>query len=328
MSLFGQIYGREKKGFDFQEACFRNPSLPYCAMRGFVIKPPKGGAKSSGAYGTAPAGQPGSTVDAAGIDWRFADPSADALLVLNCAKLANSALAHGLIDQLAAAQVVPPAEARNVYRVLSELGQVAVSVRGDATLVLVTGRAPDAILPALNANWKSAPVGENALLIGNADSVAPALQRLMAANALEELPSAAQLRPAEAGFWAAGFAKLAGKEAVRAGAKEFGLTASLSDHLTVETAFEFEAAPDPIAMKAWLGTLGDVSFEDGAVRVKSSKSADEVSRDLAQIAESPFGLMLGSIISSARYLPVADTATTVHTKPVIFGLDDGPREVK
>ena len=33
-------------------------------------------------------------------------------------------------------------------------------------------------------------------------------------------------------------------------------------------------------------------------------------------------------LKSARNLPVRDTAATVHTKPLIYGLDEGAREVK
>lgn len=83
--LYGQGYIK-KQGSDFQEACFRNPSLPYCPNRDFVLKPSKAGGPG---YGTAPASAL-PTIDAAGIDWRFDDPSADTLAVLDGSKLPGS----------------------------------------------------------------------------------------------------------------------------------------------------------------------------------------------------------------------------------------------
>ena len=69
------------------------------------------------------------TVDAGGIDWRFADPSADALAVLNCSKLKASPLAHSLIDQLGASQRITGADMLKIFEALSGVNQVAISVR-------------------------------------------------------------------------------------------------------------------------------------------------------------------------------------------------------
>jgi len=323
----------QKKGFDFQEACFKNPSLPYCPARDFVIKPPKDGATPNGPYSTAsPATVHPPTIDAAGIDWRFADPSADALAVLNFGKLPASSVAQSVIGQVASSQSaskgLSPAEAQAIFRALSGVNQVALSVRADTLLILVAGRPADAILPALEAGWKSMAVGENALLIGPAAAVDQASQRLSTYAALGEFPQTAQQRTAGSEFWIAGSAKLAGQEAVSAGVKRFELTASLGDRLTSDAVFQFDGAPDPMAIRTWLTTLGDAQLEGNAVRARMSMDADETRRNPARIGLSPLGRGLGVFIQAARYLPVRDTATTVHTKPVIYGLDNGPREVK
>ena len=85
-SLRGQSYGPKVK--DFTESCFRNSALPYCNTRDFVPKP--GAKNATNPYGTAATtGQP--TTDSAGIDWRFADPSADSFAVLDCRQLSTSA---------------------------------------------------------------------------------------------------------------------------------------------------------------------------------------------------------------------------------------------
>lgn len=318
----------QKKGFGvFTESCFRNPALPYCPGRDLAPKPePKGGAKS-GAYGMAGA-TVGSTIDAAGIDWRFADPDADAVAVLNSSKLSAAPLAHSLIDQLGSKQGLTQDEAQNVFGTLSGVSQVALSVRGDKILLMITGRPPDSILPAPKPGWKAVPLGTNTVLMGNADAVDQASQRLAMNSGLGELPSAAQQRTIDSEFWTAGSAKLAGQEAVSAGVKRFELTASMRDSLASETVFEFDEAPDPGAFKSWFDSLHDAKLEGSDVRVSTLMEADVTRRNAGVIAASPLGQRLAAIISSARYLPVHDTGAAVHTHPVIYGLDGGPREVK
>jgi hypothetical protein len=317
----------QKKGFDFGEACFRNPSLPYCPNREFVPKPPP---KDAGKYGVGSpaAGNTLSMIDAAGIDWRFADPSADTLAALNWSNLPASSSADSVIRQLASTRGLSPAEAQKIFPALSGVNQVALSVSPDAILIMVAGRPADAILPALEAGWKSTPFGENALLIGHAAAVDLALKRLSTDSALGDLPQKAQQRTVGGDFWVVGSARLAGPEAVSAGVKRFQLTASMGDRLTSDTVFEFDSAPDPGANRAGLTALGDAKIEGNAVHATISMNADETRRNLTQIAASPLGRALEAFIQSARYLPMRDTAATVHTKPVIFGLDGGPREVK
>jgi hypothetical protein len=321
------LYGQKPpKGFDFDEACFRNPSLPYCSMRDFVNKPAAKGGPKGGPSTYSETKTP--TIDAAGIDWRFADPSADSLAVLNCSNLSATPFAHSLIDQFGSKQGLTPQEAQNIFRALSSVKQVALSVREDKILLMVTGRAEDSILPAPAAGWKTVPLGGTTILIGHADAVDQALQRLATDRTLGELPRAAQQRKGDNEFWAVWSARLAGQAAISAGAKRFELMASMGDRLTTDTVFEFDEAPDPTVIHAWLNTLGDAKIEGNAVRLKVSMEADETRRNFSQIALSPLGQRLGAIVNSARYLPVRDTATTVHTAPVIFGLDGGPRELK
>lgn len=233
-----------------------------------------------------------------------------------------------MIDQLASTRGLNPTEAQNIFRALSTVHQVALSVRADTILMLVTGRPADAVLPALQAGWKSAPVGERGLLIGQAAAVDEAARRLQSNSQLGELPQTAQQRPANSDFWIVGSAQLAGQEAVSAGVKRFELTATMGDQLTSDSVFKFDGAPDPNVLKAWLTTLGDAKIDGNAIGARMSMDAEETRRNLAEVAKSPLGQGLGAFIQSARYLPVRDTETTVHTKPVIYGLDGGPRELK
>lgn len=323
-SLCAQSYG--PKVNDFTESCFRNPALPYCKTRDFV---PKSGAGNSGAaYGAASTGAPQATLDSAGIDWRFADPFADSLAVLDCVRLSTSGFARDLIARLGSAQGLTPSQAQDVLHALSGVRRIALSVRGDAVLIMVTGRPADAVLPALESGWKALPLGASAVLIGPSAAVEEASRRLLAGDGLAGFPLAAQHRPADAAFWMIGSATLAGSDAVAAGAKQFDLAASLADPLSIVTTFHFDAAPAPAAIRPWLNTLGGVSVQGQIIRAKLSLDQSGLQQDSTQLAASPLSVGLAAVIRSARYLPVRDNAATVHTKPVIYGLDDGPRELK
>lgn len=236
--------------FSWQEACFKNPAAPYCAGHDFAVKPTKNGATPSA--GTSPGTLP-STIDAAGIDWRFADPSADTLAVLNCSKLSTSPLAHSLIDLLGANQGLRQPEVQNIFRGLSGVDRVALSVREDRIVLLVTGRTPDSILLAPEAGWKAVSLAGNAILIGRADAVDQAVQRLSMASPLGELAGMAFQRQADSDFWAVGSAKLAGPEAVTAGVKLFSLTASIRDRLTACIYFGVRPLLKPIRRRQPLG---------------------------------------------------------------------------
>jgi len=312
--------------FSWQEACFNNPSAPYCDGHDFFAKPTKnkdGKTSSAGTWSAMP-----SAVDAAGIDWRFADPSADTLAVLRGSKLPASAIAHSLIDQLGANQDLRPADVQNIFRALSGVDQVALSVRENRIVLMVTGRAPDSILPAPEAGWKAVTLAGTVLLIGHADAVDQAVQRLSTASPLGELSRQAVERQADSDFWVLGSAKMAGPEAVAAGVKQVSLAAFMQGRLTSDTAYEFNGPPDANKIRGWLGTLVDPKIDGNAVHIRTSMETEEARHSLDQIAASPLGQNLGTLIKSAQYLPVRDTATTVHTKPVIYGLDDGPREVR
>ena len=62
--------------------------------------------------------------------------------------------------------------------------------------------------------------------------------------------------------------------------------------------------------------------------MRLSMDANDVQQKFSELIAGPFGPSLAAMIDAAHYLPARETATVKHTKPVIYGLDDGPREVK
>ncbi|HYL78337.1 MAG TPA: hypothetical protein VEU96_29370 [Bryobacteraceae bacterium] len=253
-----------------------------------------------------------------GIDWRFTDPSADALMGFNFGKLSASPAARGLIAQLTSNQGLPEAETQKIFDALCGVDHVVLSVRDNQIVMLVTGRQTDSILPALDAGWKSAPVVGSAILVGNSEAVDQALQRISTEATPGALTRLAEEWQSTSEFWAVGLAGLAGPQAVSAGLKRFSLSVSMLDRLVSELAFEFSGVPDANTLRL-LPIAPDSSVIDGHV-VHAMQSFD-------QIAASPLGQRLAPMVKAARYLPVRDTSGKARSKPVIYGLDSGPKEV-
>src|SRR5215813_1041646 len=87
-TLGTSLYAQRRR-FSWQDACFNNLAAPYCAGHDFAIKPTRPEKNPSPASilrnPMAPSAQrvtPAMTV-VGGIDWRFADPMADALVGFN-----------------------------------------------------------------------------------------------------------------------------------------------------------------------------------------------------------------------------------------------------
>src|SRR5271169_1020430 len=92
VSLFGQ------RRFSWQNACFNNLAAPYCAGRDFAIKPAKTEPRSKN--NGLPNGPQEGESSLGGIDWRFADPSADAVVGFNFSRISSSPLGRRFLIQL------------------------------------------------------------------------------------------------------------------------------------------------------------------------------------------------------------------------------------
>jgi hypothetical protein len=262
------------------------------------------------------------------IDWRFADPFADALVGFNFGRLAASPLTRKLIAQLGAKQGLAEADMQKIFDGLSGVDEVALSFHNKQVVVMITGRVTDASIPAPGAGLKAVPVSGDAMLVGHADAVDWALRRIAMKLPPTELTQLAQERQASSEFWAIGSPWLVGPQAVSAGVKRFSLTVSIRDRITSDAAFEFNAVPNPSTLRQWQTNLGAATLEGNTMHVRTSMEAAEVQQKFAQVVASPVGRQLGALVEAAKYFPVPDTTTVPkQTKPVIYGLDDGPKTV-
>jgi hypothetical protein len=295
-SLYGQ-HGHQR--FSWQEACYKNFGLPYCQGRDFAIKPQPLG-KNGSSRGTGgdqdqfPAVNvtPGE-IAAGAIDWRFADPSADTLVGFHARKLAAEPLARKVIARLGANIGLTPGEIENLIERLSGVEQVGISAGQNQTVVMITGRGNESIVPPLEPGWKATPVAGNALLVGQADAVDQAVQRLPQDVPPSEMMRMAMKRQSDNEFWAVGFAQPV---------KGFSLEVWIRDRLTSEL------------------TLGG-AIEGNVTHVTTTIEPDEVQQKLGQVAASPVAEYLTALVKPTRYLPMHDAAVPKQAKPVIYGLD-------
>jgi hypothetical protein len=332
-SLFGQ-YGHPR--FSWQEACFKNPGAPYCQGHDFAVKH-TAPAKNTGPGNivtnpfpstSTPQKVSPSVIVVGGIDWRFADPFADAIVGFNLSDLAASPLARGLIAQLGASQGLTEADLQKIFDGLSGVDQVAFSVHNNRVVVMITGRVADSTLPAPEAGWKAVPVSGNAMLVGHADAVDWAMRRIAMKGPLAELTRDAEERQATSEFWAVGSPGLVGPQAIAAGVKRFSMSVSVRNRLATDVAFEFNGVPTAQTLKTWQTPAGATTLEGNVLHVRMSMEASEVQQKFGKIAAGPVGQRLAGLVTAARYLPVRDTTAPKQTKAVIYGLDDGPKEVK
>ena len=269
-----------------------------------------------------------SVVVVGGIDWRFADPEAEVLTGFKFSKLAVPPLARSMIAELSKHQGLLEADLQKILAGLSGVDQVALSAREGHVVMMVAGRAEDSILPALKAGLKAMPVVGNALLIGDGEAVDQAVQRISNQGPVADSTRLAAQQAANSEFWTIGSGTLAGPQAVNQGLKRFLMTASFRDGFTGDAALEFDGAPAANALKMWPAAIGAATIDGNVIHVRVSMEADKAEQSFGQIVDSSIGQPLMAFVKVAQYLPVYDANAQLRTKPVIYGLDSGPREVK
>lgn len=289
---------------------------------------PQGIVRHPGSILSAPArGGTPSMIVVGGIDWRFADPFADVLAGFNLGRLSGSPAAIRVISQLGAKQDLSQAEMERIFEGLSGVNQIALSVRDNRTVVMVTGRVADSTISDLPPGWKAVPVAGKGMLLGQAQAVDQAAQRIASQAPMSELASLADQQQNDNDFWTLCSGSLLGQQAVNAGVKRTGLAVSIQDRLTSDQAYELNRAPEANSPRAWPANILGAAIDGNVVHVRAAMDTDEVQEKFGPIAASPLGQNLGTLVKLARYLPGRVTAVADPTKPTIYGLDDGPKVV-
>jgi len=331
------LYGQAKR-FSWQDLCFKNPGAPVCQGNDYAVKPqkkeaptpsvvtnpfPSQGVKASPVNRSS--GNP-SLISVGSIDWRFADPFADAVVGFNFSGISGSPLARSLVSSLGTKQGLSEADIQKIFDGISDVDQIAFSVRnaaGNSRIVaMITGHVADSALPAPEAGMKAVPVSGGVMLIGHADAVDQAMQRISMKIPATELTRSYEARQGNSEFWAVGSARLAGPQAASAGVKQFALTVWIRNSLTTDVALELNGVPSASALQTWQKQLGSNAIVEGnAVHVRTTVEAAEVQQKIAEMTAGPLGQSLAALVEAARYLPVRDQTAPKQTKPIIYGLD-------
>jgi hypothetical protein len=306
----------------WQEDCFKNPGLPYCPGHDFAVKRQPGGGKDlrSGSVGDVDVPAVNVTqadIVAGAIDWRFVDSSADALAGLHAKKLAALPMARKVIAQIGGIQGLTPSDVNKLIESLSGMDQVAISIKQNQTLLMVTGRGADSIPPPLEAGWKAVAVVENALVMGPSDAVDQAVRRMSLDNPPSDSMRQAMRRQAMTEFWA--FAPAA-FHSTSATLKRFSLDVWIDDRLRSALALEFDGTPDGNALSTW-GPVMKGALEGNVLHVLSVIEPIDVQQRLSQVAASPLGDYFTTLVQMTRHLPGRDGTARTPAKPVIYGLE-------
>ena len=316
----------------WQDACFNHPGLPYCQGRDFAVKQKPSSNNNAGpktvvsnVFAPRHRSAAATMLDLGAIDWRFADPFPDALIGFNVSSISASPLARRLVAQLGAGQGLTDADMQKIFSGLSSVDQAALSLRGNRAVLMVTGPITDLPLPAQEPGLKAVPTAGSALLIGHAEAVDQAMQRITRGFPAAEITrSAAELQNGSE-FWAIGSPALLGPQAMSMGLRRFSLRVSVRDALYCDLALEFNGAPNREVLAKLQATQGgaEATIEGNVIHLRTSIAGDQIERQFAGFASGPAGAQLALLVKAARYLPVPNTAGQ-KSRPVIYGLDDGP----
>jgi hypothetical protein len=104
------LHGQKTHKFSWQDACFNNPAAPYCMGHEDAIKRSARTKEAVARNAGTPREDAPLPINSGGIDWRFADPLADAIAGFNFKELSASPLARRLIIQLGAIEGVSEAD--------------------------------------------------------------------------------------------------------------------------------------------------------------------------------------------------------------------------
>ena len=319
------LYGQKTHKFSWQDACFNNSTAPYCMGHEDAIKRSARTKEAVAHNAGAPRENTPLPINSGGIDWRFADPLADAIAGFNFKDLSASPLARKLVIQFGVTEGVTEADMKKKLDGLAGVHQVAISTHDNRIVALITGVSVSA-LPALEAGWKSVPVSADMILVGHADAVDQAVQRIASNGPLSDSTRLAQERQFNSEFWAVGSSRFVGPQAESSTLQRFSLALSIQDLFASDATFEFNAAPAADAVPFW-PILGDAAIENNVVHAQTSMQGDEAQQRVGQMANSSLGQHLAALVTAGRYLPFRDITVLKKTKPVIYGLDDGPKVI-
>jgi hypothetical protein len=269
-------------------------------------------------------------------DWRFAHPNADMRMTVNVQAVLKAPALTGMLRQKE-----QPAQVQLGLDLLSSVDRISISARQTGkdqdVLVLVTGSfdpsSIQALFPSSGASQVK-QVGPHAILIGEGESFTQAVQRMAG---LAPVGPSGELEQSD--IWLAGSAALMSLQQVLPMAppafkamRAFSFGLNLGDSPELNVVLNADGADGAAqmlsALRDILGPPGQAleGRQDGAkIRLHFLLPPEVMRAAQSQAASSSFAEQLQPLMGM---LGLAGAAPANGGKIMIYGLDDGPREVK
>ena len=231
--LAASLYGQRPTRQDY---CFNNPTSPVCPGHDMAIKPIACScAVACLRYTLLVAGRGARRQRAGDLRRRhrlaLRRPqcrSRHGLQLLGDGELA--AYAHDDLSQLVAQKGFSDADVQKILDRLADAEQVGISLHNNKVVVMLTGPVAEQALTVPEPGLKTVPLNNGTILMGHADAVDWAVQRVNWKGQLSPLlQSGVEQRQASAELWVIGGPAAGGPAAVRAGIRQIALTVWVRD---------------------------------------------------------------------------------------------------
>ena len=202
-------------------------------------------------------------------------------------------------------------DVQQLFEGLGDLDHVALSIRKGKVVAFLAGRVTNTTMPASALGLKAEQVSTNSMLVGHADSVDQAMQRMASATPISAMAlTAARIRQGVP-FWAVGSPASVWSDA--SGFRAFYLRGWIQDRLQVDLILESGGRePSPATLKNLQAVAGATMTLDGN-NVRLTFPVDPRSTG-------PLGSNFAALIESARLIPPRDLKSAKR-KPTISGLE-------
>lgn len=286
-------------------------------------------------------------------DWRFADSRAVLIGGFHGHSLAESRFVRALLFDLARRHGATLADIDRMMKPFDGVDQVCFSLSSASrgapeVLIYVNGNLEGSPAPMLLQNsgaFKSVSIDDKSIVLGTPALVDQAVARMHAPVAADSplIRRARELAPRDDFWMAAHPSAMASSSDMARNLEAFSFGVNVQRQFWMEARFDThseeiaeqlagaledgqdETADSPLARAMVVDTNGSV------VEIHATADARSVVLDFAKQVREFAGEQVGTLVASLRTAAAAAAKPAPEPpprKPVIYGLDDGPREVK
>jgi hypothetical protein len=356
--LFGQQPAASIPTYrSYEEYCYANPKAPTCINgKPLTMVSPAILMKPAPAMNTAQRIQPAivrpravaaipspapAMIRIGDLDLRFAHPQPDMIVGINVSSLLKSRITRTILEELASRQGLNGTDLGAMLEAVGDVDQICVSVKGADYLLMLTGRLnsiPDGSRPGQNVRFLR--VAGDKILAGSEASLADATRRMADPARIGTRMQRILAVSEGSDFWVSGTpAALTAYQqnmSRTSGVTHFGVGLSLNADLRMNIVLDTISAEVAQHMATTAQQHPEpnttVSVAGRSVRMNIILDEATLKTGMANVFAGPFGKQLVPMLASVRSLSkpaaAAQPTTAPSNKVMIFGLEDGPKEVK